>query len=147
MKYLILFGTLMAGSLLPVQNIVNARLGRQTGGPFMSVLISFVIGTIFLLLINIVVNNQAFALVKTAKVTPWYLWSGGFLGALFLTYTTWAKDYQSIAMTFILIICGQIFMALLIDNFGWLGSEIKPITKTQIAGVLLVLAGIFLIRK
>ena len=113
----------------------------------MSVLISFVIGTILLLLINLAVNHQSFALLKSAKVTPWYLWSGGFLGAWFLAYTTWAKDYQSMAMTFILIVCGQIFMALLIDNFGWLGTDIKPITKTQIAGVLLVIAGIFLIRK
>jgi transporter family-2 protein len=147
MKYLYLFFTLLAGSLLPAQAILNSRLGRQTGGALVGVLLSFFIGTVCLLLANSVTNGAALVTLKPGRTSPWYIWMGGVLGALFLSYITWVNQQQGVALTFILVVCGQIFMALLLDHFGWLGTVQRSITPVQLLGVVLILAGIFLVKK
>lgn len=147
MKYVYLLLTLCAGSLLPVQAILNSRLGRQTGGSLVGVLMSFLVGTCCLLLANLLLNGQALAALRPARATPWYLWLGGVLGALFLGYITWVNQRQGMALTFILVVCGQIFMALVLDHFGWLGNAQKDITPLQLLGVALILGGIYLVKK
>jgi transporter family-2 protein len=147
MKYVYLLLTLCAGSLLPVQAILNSRLGRQTGGSLMGVLLSFVVGTLCLLLANGVINGNALVALRPGRTAPWYIWLGGFLGAVFLGYITWVNQRQGVALTFILVVCGQILMAMLLDHFGWLGTAQRSITPVQLAGVALILGGIFLVRK
>lgn len=147
MKYVYLLLTLCAGSLLPVQAILNSRLGRQMGGSLVGVLMSFVVGTCCLLLANLVLNGPAMAALRPARTAPWYIWLGGFLGALFLGYITWVNQRQGMALTFILVVCGQILMALLLDHFGWLGNAQRGVTPVQLLGVALILGGIYLVKK
>ncbi|WP_132052226.1 DMT family transporter [Pseudocnuella soli] len=147
MKNLYLFFTLLAGCLLPAQAILNSRLGRQTGGALVGALLSFLIGTVCLLLANSFINGSSLVSLKPGRTSPWYIWLGGVLGALFLSYITWVNQRQGVALTFILVVCGQIFMALLLDHFGWLGTVQRSITPMQLLGVVLILAGIFLVKK
>lgn len=147
MKYLYALFTLAAGSLLPVQAILNSRLGRQLGGSLMGVLMSFLVGSIFLIMANAMVNGSALVSLRPGRTSPWYLWLGGLLGAVFLGYITWVNQRQGVALTFILVVCGQILMALLLDHFGWLGTVQRSVTPVQLLGVLLILGGIFLVRK
>lgn len=143
--YLLL--TLLSGSLLPVQAILNSRLGRQVGGSLMGVLMSFLVGTFCLLVANGLLNGKALLTVRPAATAPWYIWLGGFIGAIFLGYITWVNQRQGVGLTFIMVVCGQIFMALLLDHFGWLGTAQRSITPVQLVGVVLILGGIFLVRK
>lgn len=147
MKYFYAFLTLLAGSILPAQAILNSRLGKQVGGSLVGVLMSFLVGSICLVVANGFINGSALVSLKPGRTGPWYLWLGGVLGAIFLGYITWVNQRQGVALTFILVVCGQILAALLIDHFGWLGTVQRSITPQQMAGVLLILAGIFLIRK
>ncbi len=147
MKYLIMFVTLLVGGIIPIQAVLNTRLGRLTGGPLMGSLISFIVGLLCLFILNISFNNGAILQVKPSGVTPWYLWLGGLIGAIFVAYVTWINQTQGVALTFLLVVSGQIFMSLFIDHYGLLGSEIRTITLQKFAGVVLVIAGIFLIKK
>jgi transporter family-2 protein len=147
MKYLYAFLTLLAGSILPVQAILNSRLGRQIGGSLMGVLMSFLVGSICLVVANSLINGSAMVTLKPGRTSPWYIWLGGVLGALFLGYITWVNQRQGVALTFIMVVCGQILTAMLIDHFGWLGTMQRSVTPQQLLGVLLILAGIFLVRK
>src|ERR1700730_16338970 len=147
MKYLLLFLTLLTGALLPIQAILNTRLGRQTGGPLMGSLLSFGVGLICLLLLNLSANSNAVLNLKPAIVTPWYLWLGGFLGAIFVGYITWVNQQQGVALTFALVVSGQIFCSLIIDHFGLFGSAISSINLGKLIGAVLIIAGIVLIKK
>lgn len=147
MKYLLLLLTLFTGALLPVQAILNTRLGRQTGGPLMGSLLSFTVGLICLLLLNFVINTTAVTNLKPATVAPWYLWLGGFLGAIFVGYITWVNQRQGVALTFALVVSGQIFCSLFIDHFGLFGSAISTINLQKIVGAILIVLGIILIKK
>ena len=80
-------------------------------------------------------------------VTPWYIWLGGFLGAVYVGYITWINQQQGVALTFSLVVSGQIFCSLLIDHYGLLGSALRTITLEKIIGAVLIIVGIILIKK
>lgn len=147
MKYILWFFTLIVGALMPVQAILNTRLGRQIGGPLMGSLMSFCVGLICLLVLNLASNYSAVVQLKPATTSPWYIWLGGVLGAIFVGYITWVNQRQGVALTFALVVSGQIFVSLLIDHYGLLGSAIRTITLEKIAGAVLIIAGLILIKK
>ena len=147
MKYLLMIITFFVGAIIPVQAILNSRLGRQIGGPLMGALMSFFTGTIALLVLNLIVSNHAMMNLKQTIAGPWYIWVGGLIGAIFVGYITWVNQQQGVALTFALVVAGQIFISLLIDHFGLFGSAIRTITLEKIIGAVLIIAGIVLIKK
>ena len=50
-------------------------------------------------------------------------------------------------MTFSLIIAGQMIVTLIIDHFGLLGVPVKEVSIARIGGILLITAGVVLIRR
>jgi bacterial/archaeal transporter family-2 protein len=147
MKYLFMVITFFVGAVIPIQAILNTRLGRQTGGALMGSLLSFTTGLICLLILNMSINSQAVLHLKPATTYPWYIWLGGVLGAIFVGYITWINQQQGVALTFALVVSGQIFMSLCIDHFGLFGSAIRTITLEKIIGAAFIIAGIILIKK
>jgi len=85
--------------------------------------------------------------LKPSSTGPWYLWLGGLLGAIFVGYITWVNQQQGMALTFALVVSGQIFISLVIDHFGLLGSAIRTITLEKVIGAALIIAGLVLIKK
>src|SRR4051812_32258300 len=104
MKYLLMFFTLVIGTLIPLQAILNTRLGRQTGGPLVASFLSFFVGLICLLALNLGINTSSVLQLRPASVTPWYIWLGGLLGAIFVSYITWVNQQQGVALTFALVV-------------------------------------------
>ncbi len=147
MRYLLMFITLLVGAMIPVQAVLNTRLGRQTGGPLMGSLMSFTVGIICLFVLNMAANPSAVLQFKPMDVTPWYLWLGGLFGAIFVGYITWVNQQQGVALTFALVVSGQIFASLLIDHYGLLGSALRMITLEKFIGAALIIAGLILIKK
>jgi len=147
MKYFLMLITFFVGSIIPMQAILNARLGRQIGGALMGSLMSFFTGFIFLLILNLMLNSSAIINLKPLSTGPWYIWLGGFIGAIFVGYITWVNQQQGVALTFALVIAGQIFISLLIDHFGMFGSIVRTITLEKIIGGALIIGGIILIKK
>jgi len=128
MKYLLMTITFFVGVILPVQAILNSRLAKQTSGSLMAALLSFLTGTICLIILNFIVNGQAMLNLKQSASGPWYIWMGGFLGVIYVGYITWVNQLQGVALTFALVVSGQIFISLLIDHYGLLGSTVRTIT-------------------
>ena len=147
MRYLLMFLTLFVGGLMPVQAVLNTRLGRQIGGPLMGSLMSFTVGLICLLVLNLATNSSAVINLKVSATGPWYIWLGGFIGAIFVGYITWVNQQQGIALTFALAVSGQMFLSLLIDHYGLFGAAVRTITVEKIIGVALIIGGIVLIKK
>ncbi len=147
MRYILMFSTLFIGAILPVQAVLNTKLGKQTGGPLISSLLSFLVGLICLFIINFFGNYSAFTNMKLLSVSPWYVWIGGLLGAIYVACIIFVNQQQGVALTFALVVAGQIFISLLIDHFGLLGSIVRPVSIPKIIGALLIIAGLVLIKK
>ena len=146
MKYVLMVITFFVGAIIPVQAILNARLGRQTGGALMGALLSFLTGTICLFILNVIINGGSMFNMRQYATGPWYIWIGGCIGAIFVGYITWVNQEQGVALTFALVVAGQIFISMLIDQYGLFGSVVRTITLEKIIGAALIVGGIILIK-
>ena len=133
---------ILMGVGVSVQTVVNTRLRTYIQSPLLASFISFTIGTLFLVLMLVV---QSAPIIPTASVwqsSPWWFWTGGALGAVWITLNIFVFLQLGPVQTSILPVLGQIVMGVLIDHFGWLGTHAKPASLLQIFGILCVLIGI-----
>ena len=72
---------------------------------------------------------------------------GGLLGAFFVAATVTLVPRLGVAMTFSLIVAGQMIVTLIIDHYGLLGVPVKEVNLARIAGIVLIAGGVVLIRK
>ena len=144
--YFYLLLALIAGTMMPTQAAINNKLAAAVDSPILAAFVSFFVGTIgllfYLLISGVPISNLA-----SAKNAPAIAWIGGLLGAFFVTSTVVLVPRLGVAMTFSLIIAGQMIVTLIIDHFGLLGVPVKEINFERVAGVLLITAGVVLIRK
>ncbi len=76
----------LVGMLIPIQTSVNSRLSLYTKSPFYTSFISFSVGTICLIVLNIFINPDVFSLHFFSNQTFDYTWFvGGLLGVGYLT--------------------------------------------------------------
>jgi len=137
---------LVSGAILPVQATINFRMSKQVGGPVVSAFVSFAVGTIGLL-VYLVCTKQFSIRQIIAQPSPWWIWIGGLLGAVYVSSVVVLVPRLGVALAFSLIIAGQMVMAIIFDHFGWLGLAVKEISVGKIIGVLLLVAGVVLVRK
>lgn len=136
----------LTGILLPVQAGLNAKLGKVAGGPMVAALISFVVGTLALLLFLLISRKHPIQWSGIQSAPVW-LFAGGIIGALYIAMSTYIVPVLGAALTFGLVITGQLIAAMILDHFGWLGMAVKEISMGRIIGAILLIAGVLLIRK
>ena len=136
----------IAGAMMPTQAATNNKMAAVIDSPILAAFISFFIGTLGLL-VYVVVSGTPLSNMWNAKDAPAVAWVGGVLGAFFVTTTVLLAPRLGVAMTFSLIVLGQMLITLIIDHFGLLGVPIQQVTIARIAGILLVIGGVVLIRK
>ena len=146
MKILLLFVALVAGMLAPLQAGLNGKMGRAIGDPVYAALISFVVGS-FALFFYAVATRVNLSNIRQASDIHWSVWSAGFMGAFYVTATIILTPKLGAALTFGLVVAGQLIMAVCMDHFGLLGVPIQSFSLQRLAGIALITAGVILIRK
>jgi bacterial/archaeal transporter family-2 protein len=136
---------LAGGVLIAVQAPTNAMLARAGGSPVLAALISFAIGTVALFVTWLASGNRPGA--SAFAGLPWYAWLGGLYGAVFVGAAAYAAPRIGLASLVTIGITGQIAAALWLDHVGALGLPREPISVGRVAGVLLVIAGVVLVRR
>jgi len=144
--YLYLLVALVAGAMMPTQAATNNKMATVVASPILAALISFVVGTAALFVYALLSGETLSSLVE-AKNAPPIAWVGGFLGAFFVASAVLLVPRIGVAMTFSLIIAGQMIVTLIIDHFGLLGVPVKEVSLARIGGILLITAGVILIRR
>jgi transporter family-2 protein len=127
---------------------MNARLRVFTINPAYSALFNFAVGMAGLLLVICVTTalHQAGSW-RNAGNAPWWAWCGGLIGACFITAGILIVPHVGTASYSVAVIAGQLIGAVLLDQFGWLNMPQFPISLARINGVLLLLAGVWLIQR
>lgn len=114
--------------------------------PILAALVSFVVGTVSLL-IYVIASGEKFSDVSLARNAPAFAWLGGLLGAFFVASTIILLPRLGVVLTISLVIAGQMIMSLIIDHFGLLGTPVKEINLARVTGVILIGVGAVIIRK
>jgi len=134
----------VAGSALPFQAGINARLATFVGGPIRASAISFAVGTLVLVVVALVVTR---GVVSTGRVgsVPWWGWLGGAVGAGYVASTVAAAPRLGALNLFAAVIFGQLLCSVVLDHFGVLYKE-HSLSAGRLAGVVLLAAGVVLVR-
>lgn len=136
---------LLAGAVMPLQAGINGQLAKHLSSVMSAALLSFLVGTLALL--AIVLTQRELPVMATFKGLSWWHWSGGLLGAFFIATAAFAGPRIGALLFMVLVLAGQLGMALLLDHNGWAGFREAPITLGKAAGLALIIAGIWLIRR
>lgn len=137
---------LAAGAMMPTQAATNNKMALVVGDPILSAFISFVVGTVALF-VYLLISGVPLADLAAVKDAPAIAWTGGLLGAFFVASAVTLAPRIGVAMTFSLIVAGQMVVSLIIDHFGLLGVPVKEFSLARIGGMVLISAGVVLIRK
>lgn len=133
----------LIGAMLPLQGLINARLGTQVGGPIVAAFVSFLVGTIALGAYLLVARHRLG--LADAMHLPAWAWAGGLLGAFYVAVVTLLMPRLGAAPVMCLVIFGQVTAALLLDRFGVLQSAPRSVDTVRIAGAILVVIGAILV--
>ena len=144
--YFYILIALAAGAMMPTQAATNNKMAVLIDSPILSAFVSFVVGTIALF-VCIVVSGIPLGNLTSVKDAPAIAWAGGLLGAFFVAATVTLVPRLGVALTFSLIVAGQMVVTLVIDHFGLLGVPVKEVSFARIAGIVLIAGGVVLIRK
>jgi len=132
----------LIGAMLPLQGLVNSRLGLHAGGPVVAAFISFLVGSAMLGLYLLATRTPV--TLQGASKWPAWIWAGGALGAVYVACFTLLIPRIGAAGMVCLAVLGQVSASLLLDRFGVLQAQ-KPVDALRIVGALLVLAGVVLV--
>ena len=136
---------LIAGATVPTQAGINAKLSFYTGSPVTASIISFMAGTVTLILFALITGTPIPGPSSFAG-SPWWIWIGGALGAFFVASCIILANKVGAVSMLALVLAGQMIASLFLDHFGLLGYETQPVNLMKIGGVTLLTAGILLIR-
>ncbi len=145
-NYFFIILAVVAGVMMPTQAAINSKFADAVDSPVLAAFVSFFIGTIALFL-YILATGIPLSNLADAKNASAVAWTGGILGAFFVASTVALVPRLGVALTFSLVIAGQMLITLVIDHFGLLGVSVKEISLPRFLGVTLITVGVILIRK
>ena len=146
MKYIFYILPALAGLTITTQAGVNSQLRFAVNNPWVAAFISFLTGTLFLGLI-IVATKQPVPSFSELKSIELYKYTGGLLGAFFVTVIIFSVPRIGSANVFALVIASQLFMALLFDHWGAFGFPPSPVSWVKLSGIVLLIIGAYLVVK
>ena len=129
------------GIAMALQTALNAQLREYLYSPLQAALLSFLVGTIALVVLVFFQSGQKPSLESLTHI-PWFLWLGGFLGVYAITSSIFTVPKLGFLTLSGLIIFGQIVMSMLLDQFGWLGIEKTAISWQRFLGAMIIFLGV-----
>ena len=145
MTNLYMLFAVVAGAGVAAQAVINSRLRFILGAPVWAAIAQFTVGLV-LLVVAAAVTRQAIPTGTALAQAPWWMWTGGVFGALFILMSVIVTAKLGAALMLAATIVGQLGAALAIDHFGWFGGDVIPVSLTRVVGVLLLAIGVILIR-
>ena len=136
---------LVGGALTALQGPTNQRLAGIVNSPVKSALESFAVGTVALMIVAAVLQSRPD--VAAARALPWTSWLGGLYGAVFVVAAAYAVPKLGVATTVTLMVAGQMLLSLVLDHFGFMGMPRQPVSPARIAGVMMLIGGVLLVRR
>lgn len=137
---------IVAGSFMVIQSGVNSQVRVRLDDPWQAAFLSTTISTVCLFFVSAVLSQRLFPDVGKIVDGPWWLWSGGVMGAGIVAASLYLVSKLGGGVLFALIVTGQMAAAMVLDHYGMLGLPVHHVNAQRILGVVLLLAGVALIR-
>lgn len=133
----------LAGAFAGIQGPINSLLSSRLGlleGAFSVHLVGLILSAIPLMAIGGGRLGQW-------NTVPWYGWLGGAMGVGIVIGLSFATPRIGAAATIVLFLVAQLAGATIVGHFGWFETPAKPIDLGKVIGLLLLLAGAWLVVR
>ena len=134
---------ILGGIAVGIQSPIAGAMSQRVGGTASS----FVVHSGGAILSGILLLFRGGEQIRSWRSLPWYMLTSGVFGLIL--YLTLSQTLPRLGATtaIALIIIGQLVVGLLIDQFGLLGIEQRPIDVQKIAAALCLVTGGYLMTK
>lgn len=133
---------LAGGFFLTFQSVANATISDSIGTWQAATMTQFT-GFVLALLIVVLLRDQTY---RNLTQVPLLYASGGMLAAVVLYSNMTAVHRMGVTLTIGVFLIAQLITAVLIDGRGWFDMAKQKIGRTQIAGLLLMIAGVIVLK-
>jgi bacterial/archaeal transporter family-2 protein len=129
----------LMGNILSIYMPMNSSVAKYLGSPLTANVTFFFVALITSIFLFLIFGK--FDTLYKVKDVPIYLYLTGFVSAFFVLGTTFLVPNLGARKFFILLIAGQIVMAVAVSHFGVLESPKDPVTIKKAIGAALVVLG------
>ncbi|MBR5087560.1 MAG: DMT family transporter [Muribaculaceae bacterium] len=136
----------LSGCLSAIVGAILASLGQVIGSAIQATTVLFAIAT-GVMIVFCCINGSVIKLRKAFTTdAPWWIWIGGIMGAIIVYSNAWLIPLIGVSVFMMALLIGQLLLSLLMERNGWLGAPKKHISWAQYAGIIIMLAGVFMIK-
>jgi len=144
--FLLILMVVVVGALTPIQATFNARIGAILHNPFYGTTVNFAVGLVAMLVLLALLRPELPG-PKQFTAIPAYLYLSGIIGIMLVTSLIIAVPKIGAATAIMGLVVGQMLTSMLIDQNGWLGVPVHPVSLSRLSGALLLLAGLYLVQR
>jgi transporter family-2 protein len=146
MNYIYILLAFLTGLAVTIQAGVNANLRQMMANPVLAAAISFGSGFLSLLIV-LIATSASIPALDTVKQVSWWKWTGGVIGAIYVTTVIISVPKIGTANLVSLSVAGQLVAAVILDHYGLLGFTLHPANGWRLLGVALIMAGVLLVVR
>jgi bacterial/archaeal transporter family-2 protein len=136
----------LAGASVVIQQVLNANLRTALNSAVWSGFTSYFVGVICMGLLALALRAPLPSVAAAVRI-PWWAWSGGMFGALFIGLAVVLVPKLGAATFIALLVTGQMVASIAFDQFGWLGLPQRPLDAPRLIGMALLVGSVVLIRR
>jgi transporter family-2 protein len=85
--------------------------------------------------------------LKAVQTVPWYTLSAGLVGLVIVGIIGYTVPRLGLSKAFTIIVASQFLVASILDHYGLLGAAVHPMDLSRLAGMTLLIVGVWLIVK
>lgn len=134
---------LIAGAGIPVMAAMNAQVGLHLQSPIAAVVVLCLVALATAVLL---LSTQGNVNWQLASIPPWYFVSG-LLFILYIGSITFTAPIIGLANAIFFVLLGQLIASAVIDHFGLFNSVPYSFDFKRLAGIVLIVIGIYLAKK
>ncbi|MEN8241848.1 MAG: DMT family transporter [Chloroflexota bacterium] len=125
----------------PMANMISQRLGVME-----SVIIVHIGGALAGILALLAFGKGTGKLSQWREL-PWYLLAAGIFGLVVLSAYTYMIPRIGVTTAVLVTVTGQLAVSAVLDQYGFLGAEIRPLTLPRLLGIVVMFLGVWLTVK
>ena len=136
---------LLTGIGIPILAALNGGLGGRLGSPMAASMILF--GLAFLIATAGALVTGSVGQIRFTNAIPFHFYFGGLFVAFYVIAVTFIAPKFGVGNAIFFVLVGQLISAAAIDHFALFGSMRFPVDAKRLAGIALMVAGVYLARR
>ena len=133
----------LAGGLIPVMAVINAKLGATLGNPLHAPVILMLVGLVAAIGLSLMLTSKIPDFRALETVNPLHLLGGVFV-CFYVVSATLLSPRMGVSDFILFAVCAQILTSAAIDHFGLFGAAVREVSLAKGGGLALVIVGLMM---